>query len=301
MSFVKLHESITDSTIWDADPVIRLVWIALLLKCDRNGNFQGTTESLARWANVSIPDMERAMGFLAAPDPRSTTPDDDGRRIMSMGQNLWAITNYPKYRALSDPDEERQRACERKRAQRARARAGVTGVTNVTGVTKSHDIAEAEADAEADAEAEEEGEVATPKKKADPVPVAWFFKEWNELAKQIPTVPTCRVVTDRRAAALRARIGEHGVPGVAEILTRVAASPFLRNEVPAPADHPNFRVDVDWVLNPANAAKILEGRYNSTKAPRQAPSSREKWAKLNQSSPALGGEMGGDSAGGDHG
>lgn len=148
MSFVKLHESITDSTIWDADPVVRIVWIALLLKADRNGNFQGTVDSLARWANVTAEDMRRALDYLMSPDPQSTTSDDDGRRVVSIGQNLWGIVNYLKYRELRDQDEEREKARERKRKSRS-----VTQCHTLSrDVTECHDIADAEAEAEAEEE-----------------------------------------------------------------------------------------------------------------------------------------------------
>jgi hypothetical protein len=281
VSFVKLHESITDSTIWDAEPVIRLVWISLLLKCDRNGNFQGTPESLARWANVTTEDMRRALDYLMTPDPQSTTPDDDGRRVLSIGQNLWSITNYLKYRMLKDPDENREKSAARSRAYRDRH-------VSSRGVTQNHPIADA--DAEADAE-----NTTTGISKDGPVSVAWWFKEWNALAAEVPTLPACRVPTERRKAALRARLEEHGEDGLRELLRLVRPSPFLCNEVPPNPEHPNFRVDVDWVLNPSNAAKILEGRYSDKAAPR-AKTVRERFAEQMKNQPPVAG--GGDGSGG---
>lgn len=156
--FVKVWEDITKSTVWEADPVIRVVWLSLLLECDRNGNFHGTREALARRANVSLDEFNRALEYLMAPDPNSTSPDEEGRRILSLGNNQWTAVNYLQYRERRDPEEEREKSREWKRGQRARKRAqDESPVTPVqpgpevsTSVHECPDIADADADAEAE-------------------------------------------------------------------------------------------------------------------------------------------------------
>lgn len=118
--FVKVWADITTSTVWEADPVVRVVWLSLLLECDRYGNFRGTREALARRANVTLEEFNRALEFLMSPDPNSTSPAEGGRRVISTGNNLWSAVNYQQYRERRDDDEEREKARNWKRAQRAR-------------------------------------------------------------------------------------------------------------------------------------------------------------------------------------
>lgn len=150
MSFVKLFDAIKRSTIWDKDPVVRLVWISVLLEADRNGNFQGTREYLARSANLTLDEFNRAFDVLLNVDPNSTSPEEDGRRIVNISTNLWSIVNYKKYRALRDPDEEREKKAEWKRKERERKRDVASCRLVSPDVAKSRHIADADADAEAE-------------------------------------------------------------------------------------------------------------------------------------------------------
>lgn len=256
MSFVKLFEQLLNSSVWEEDAEVRVTWVTMLLLSDRNGNVYGTRGAIARRANLPQETVDHALDILCSPDPNSTSPDEDGMRIVAVGPNLWSIVNYQKYRELRDPDEERRKTRERVRKHRAML-PNVTPCNAVKrDVTKSNDIADADADTEAEAEGSRGDD------SEETIPTAWWFREWKTLTSEIPTMPAFRTATDNRKAALRQRIREHGEEGMRELLAKVRESKFLRNEVPPPPDHPRFKVDVDWVLNQANAAKILEGKYN---------------------------------------
>lgn len=147
MAFVKVHDHIFQSSIIEEDVVTRWVWICLLLSCDKNGNIYGTDKALARKTNVSIQNFEASLEILAAPDPGSTSQEEEGRRITRAGPNLYHCVNYLHYRGLKDPVEERAKT--RERVAKHRANKCNAGNKNVT---KSNDIAYAEAYADADAE-----------------------------------------------------------------------------------------------------------------------------------------------------
>ena len=146
MGYVKIHDQLFTSSIIEEDVVVRWVWIAMLLSCDRNGNVYGTLPALARKANVGVNQFEAAMEILMSPDKNSTSPEEDGRRIVETGPNLYHCVNYLHYRGMKDPVEEREKTRERV-AKHRKKKAGNAGNKNVT---KCNDIAEAEAEAEAE-------------------------------------------------------------------------------------------------------------------------------------------------------
>lgn len=63
-------------------------------------------------------------------------------------------------------------------------------------------------------------------------------------------------ITDKRKAAMRARIANHGKEAVVKVFNLVLNSPFLLGE-----NNRNWRADFDWIFKPTNFVKILEGNY----------------------------------------
>lgn len=124
----------------------------LLIRCNRFGQVSGTVQGLARLANLSTDDTRAALEKLLAPDPESTTPDEDGRRVVAIGPNLWQVTNYLKYRNMKDPEVEREQTRERVQRHRERRRAESAGNAPVTlgnaPVTLGNPIATATAEAD---------------------------------------------------------------------------------------------------------------------------------------------------------
>ena len=120
-SYVKLFGSITESTVWCEPAGTRLVWITLMAKCDRLGRFTGSIPGLARLANVSLEEAQRAIETFLAPDPFSRTPDHEGRRIAEIDGG-WRLLNHEKYRDMRDEEVRREQNREAKQRQRERDR-----------------------------------------------------------------------------------------------------------------------------------------------------------------------------------
>lgn len=97
--FVKLYGSILTSSIWEEDPSTRLVWITLLAMADKEGHVQSSIPGLARMANVSREDCDRAIDVLATPDTNSGSTDYEGRRIKVLDGGFHLL-NYAKYREI---------------------------------------------------------------------------------------------------------------------------------------------------------------------------------------------------------
>ena len=143
--YVKLFETLLNSSIMESDLHVRWVWIVLLLMADREGMVVATDIAISRRANLSLEETQEALHFLQQPDPNSTTPDLDGQRIITEGPNTWWLVNYLKYRELKDKDQ--QREATRRRVARHRERYSNGGVLHVT---PCNPIADAEAEADTD-------------------------------------------------------------------------------------------------------------------------------------------------------
>lgn len=120
----KVFGAFFDSSINDADPITRLVFIAMIVLSDRNGQIDMTRQALARRVNVSLAEIDTAIELLSQPDPISRSADHEGRRIVPIDPSRtwgWIVVNKTAYRGSSD-EEKRQQARERKRRQRDRDR-----------------------------------------------------------------------------------------------------------------------------------------------------------------------------------
>lgn len=105
--YTKLFNSILASTIWRADMPTRIVWITLLAMADKNGVAEGSVPGLADFARVSLPECQKALDSLMAPDEWSRSQEHEGRRIIAIDGG-WQILNHAKYRAKLGADERRE-------------------------------------------------------------------------------------------------------------------------------------------------------------------------------------------------
>ncbi len=64
--------------------------------------------------------IQAAIDYLCAPDLKSTTPDEDGRRLVKIGQFDYRVVNASKYAAIRNSEEQR----EANRIRQANYRAG---------------------------------------------------------------------------------------------------------------------------------------------------------------------------------
>lgn len=114
MGFAKLFEEVAKSSLNEEELHVRWLFVVSLTLANKDGFFRATVPSLARIANISRKQAEDAIAILTGPDPSSTTPDEEGRRLVHVGDgaNEWRIVNYQKYRAIQVYEDRlaRQRA-----------------------------------------------------------------------------------------------------------------------------------------------------------------------------------------------
>lgn len=119
-SYAKLY-SFEDSSIMEEDVVIRFIFLWMLGAADFNGYFDGSSESMARRANVKPEDMKRALEKFQSPDPDSKSKLEEGKRIIYQGANRWWIVNFVEYRLKESDGTEYQKQQWRLRAARKAA------------------------------------------------------------------------------------------------------------------------------------------------------------------------------------
>src|SRR5271163_3580972 len=120
--YVKVFKTIFDGSLYGQfEPTV--VFMALLVLAERGGIVDMTPEVIAARCGYPIEVVRRGLAELEKPDPRSRTPDDEGRRIIRLEQGRdwgWLITNFEKYDKIRNGEERREYFREQKRKQRAK-------------------------------------------------------------------------------------------------------------------------------------------------------------------------------------
>lgn len=124
--FTLLWSKILDSSIWMETKETRLVWITMLAMKDADGMVHAARTALAYRARVSEKECAEALKVLMAPDPHSTTADNEGRRIVEIPGG-WQILNNDLYRFSTEAKREfwkQQKAEQRQRLKNGKPLVG---------------------------------------------------------------------------------------------------------------------------------------------------------------------------------
>jgi len=110
MPYCKLSSGIVNSSIWSENLATRVVWITFLAIKNDIGFVEGSRTGLARIANVSIDEYDKAILVLESPDNESKNSDNEGRRIERVNGG-WQVLNHDTYRDMKSdsPSAVRQR------------------------------------------------------------------------------------------------------------------------------------------------------------------------------------------------
>lgn len=74
----------------------------------------------------------------------------------------------------------------------------------------------------------------------------------------IEGISKCMKLTSKRKSNINARLKDYGFNRVMDALSKINDSDFLKG-----CNDRKFKADIDWVFNPNNFVKILEGKYNN--------------------------------------
>jgi len=107
--FVKLYGSLLlGSSLMEEAVETRWLFLCLAAAADEHGFVRcQTVGNAARLANLTHDQAAAALDALSSPDPRSTTPDEDGRRIVA-APGGWRVVNHGKYREMRTERQEKK-------------------------------------------------------------------------------------------------------------------------------------------------------------------------------------------------
>lgn len=147
----KIFTKILDSSIWLESNATRVVWITMIAAMDETGFCQfAAVANVARRANVEVTEAAAAIHILEGPDPDSSDPENDGRRLERVPGG-WIVLNAEKYRAIVT----RAISQEGNRRRVARHRAKEKDVTGGNGLVMDANEHVTISEAYTDTEAEE--------------------------------------------------------------------------------------------------------------------------------------------------
>lgn len=225
-----------------------------------------------------------AIDFLAAPDPASRSPAEEGRRIVHVEAFRYRVVNHEKYREIGSKITRRQSQRDWVAKKRAREKMSTETSTNVDKRRPVDRLSTyTEAEAEAEAQSLGSGDLLSPvvtsrsggdvklsraEGGADPGPAPRVpscpHRQIIDLYHEIlPQLPRIEVISKSRQRAIQARWREHpGIDLFREFFNRVADSPFLLGKVPPRNGRERpFRANIDWLMTDRNFTRVTEGFY----------------------------------------
>lgn len=184
---MKLFSTIVDSTIWREEAYVKVVWVTMLAKADRNGYVFVSVPGLADAARVTLEQCVDSIAKLSAPDQWSRTKTNEGRRIREIDGGF-ELLNYLKYRELRSEEERRlqtREAVARHRVKKAKA----LTVSNVS----QGKPGKAHAEADPIGRSKEEDQIPpgdSPAASANDIGKKIFVEEWEkQYREKYPFVP----------------------------------------------------------------------------------------------------------------
>lgn len=131
MSFGKLFASTFTGSMFGAGEHVHAVWAWCIANASRDGFVEINVTAIAAFIGTTDERVEDALAYLQAPDPRSRTPKEDGRRLAHEGGFQFRIVNHATYRAMKDDNERRAYFRQKQRESRARRKAKASnGLSN---------------------------------------------------------------------------------------------------------------------------------------------------------------------------
>ena len=133
---VFMSRQLLDSSVWEEDPRVRVLWVTLLFIASepgRRGTIDMTVRALAGRACLSPEDTRYALDVLMAPDAASRSRENDGRRVVPLDPARgwgWKLVNWQDY------EQGRVRMFAAARASRFRDRERTSNDLEETSVTQ---------------------------------------------------------------------------------------------------------------------------------------------------------------------
>jgi hypothetical protein len=120
VSYVAVDRDIWTSTVLKEGPTVVATWLLLMADADRHGITRATPTAIASVLRVPDEEVEEAFDILMKPDKRSRNKDEDGRRMIDLGDGRYELVSFNKYkeRATKAGAARRQHEYEQRKKER---------------------------------------------------------------------------------------------------------------------------------------------------------------------------------------
>lgn len=122
MNYCKLSADVVYSSLWEQDGDTCKLWITMLALKDKNGVISQNITGIKRITGVSLEKCEEAIRFFCSPDPKSSSPDMEGRRLEVLPEGGWRVVNHEKYQQIGWSDDKKRFERDRKAKYRENKR-----------------------------------------------------------------------------------------------------------------------------------------------------------------------------------
>jgi hypothetical protein len=125
----KHFESTYSGSMLGAGSDVFAVW-GYVIAHTRNSQVELNPQLLAVIIGAPPEAMEQAVSYLCAPDARSRSTNEDGRRLVREGQFAYRVVNHAEYAKIRNEDERREYNREAQRRHRDKASSHVKTFVN---------------------------------------------------------------------------------------------------------------------------------------------------------------------------
>jgi hypothetical protein len=167
----KHFSSMYEGSMMGAGPVVFAVWGYVISKAVAE-QVELNPRLMAVLIGCETREIESAIEYLCRPDENSRNSDEDGRRLVKVGQFAYRVVSHKIYNSIRHEDDRRE--YNRKKQAEYRAAKRVESVPACTGVYRgvpqsahTEEDTDADTEAEADTNTEEEGKTKSKKTKCD--------------------------------------------------------------------------------------------------------------------------------------
>ena len=268
--WIKLHRKMREWQHYQC-PSVRLVFEELLL-CANSSDVWFHGERIRRGETVvGVRTISNYTGYsvrIVVDALKKLVESGEIKREKCWRGVKTTIINYEKYQTISVLESETQSETLSETLSETQSETEQEYIKN-NKKEKNNNIIEYSKEYSSSAAVAPDPASTSKRKETDFVGLIEFFNRTMQEAGAI--IPRCKGCEGKRREYVRARIREHGLERVYEMITKASTSDFLNGK-----NGRGWIADFTWLFRPSNFQKVLEGNYDNRDASPQRDNGKEQ-------------------------